>query len=192
MSSEVPTPPPSNDYGTTEYTSSPETIDVEGALAGPSVEGALAGPSVEGAPDCPSVEGALAGPSVEGAPDCPSVEGALAGPSVEGAQDCPSKNSCQLDKLQCFYDELTQQNNRNLTELNAQNELLNNRVIADDEIISTLLDKLQENQDKYNQLVNNKNYCPWTWLQNVSNNNYLTYGIVGLIVIIGGSKAIFH
>ena len=147
MSSEVPTPPPSNDYGTTEYTSSPETIDVEGALAGP---------------------------------------------SVEGAQDCPSKNSCQLDKLQCFYDELTQQNNRNLTELNAQNELLNNRVIADDEIISTLLDKLQENQDKYNQLVNNKNYCPWTWLQNVSNNNYLTYGIVGLIVIIGGSKAIFH
>jgi len=134
-------------------------------------------------------------PQDSSSPETIDGDGSLVEPSGDGSDgslDTPSKESCQLDKLQCFYDEITQQNNREITELNAHNEQLNTRVIADDEMISTLLDKLQENQDKYDCLVNNKKYCPWTWLQNVSNNNYLTYGIVGLIVIIGGSKAIFR
>jgi hypothetical protein len=77
-------------------------------------------------------------------------------------------------------------------QLQHQIEQLTIRVKTDDKLISDLLETLQQNQNQYQQLVNNRKFCPWSWWQKASDHNYLTYGIVGLIVIIGGSKVIFR
>ena len=78
------------------------------------------------------------------------------------------------------------------SQLQHQIEQLTIRVKTDDKLISDLLETLQQNQNQYQQLVNNRKFCPWSWWQKASDHNYLTYGIVGLIVIIGGSKVIFR
>ena len=92
----------------------------------------------------------------------------------------------------CYHEVITPPNNSETTQLQDQIDQLTIRVKEDDTIISGLLEKLQENQDHYDKLVNNRKFCPWSWWQKASDHNYITYGIVGLIIIIGGSKAIFR
>ena len=65
------------------------------------------------------------------------------------------------------------------------------KVQITDQYIRDLLSQLLEGQEKYDKLKNEKcQYCPWTWISQLTKEPNWMYGVVGLIFIIGGSRAI--
>ena len=128
---------------------------------------------------------AIGTPLVSSSPETIDMDSDSDSDEVEQPTDTGNPDSC-------YHEVITPPSNSETTQLQDQIDQLTIRVKADDTIISGLLGKLQENQNQYNKLVNNRKFCPWSWWQKASDYNYLTYGIVGMIVIIGGSNAIFR
>ena len=67
------------------------------------------------------------------------------------------------------------------------------KVEVTDQYIRDLLAQLQEGQERYDQLQTERCiYCPWTWINRFTKEPNWVYGVVGLILIIGGSRVIYH
>jgi uncharacterized protein YdcH (DUF465 family) len=107
----------------------------------------------------------------------------------ETAQETDRLNNINNKKLQKMIESLTNERDKLTMEKEEITKLMKEKVRVTDEYINNLLSQLQEGQDKYDNLEKGKcPYCPWTWIRTITNDQYLVYGLVGLLAIIGGSR----
>ena len=77
------------------------------------------------------------------------------------------------------------------TEIQTVTRKMTEKVEITDQYIRDLLAQLHEGQEKYDNLKNERClYCPWTWIRSFASEPNWMYGLVGLLVVVGGSRVI--